>query len=157
NPLDDFANFGGYILNPILVRDAEALGIYRALGVDPVPDALKFGRVDLLKIVDLDDIPTPGAHHVPIAPGHVGDVLRVDMAIDSARRHSPTRSAVRKRARRRWPRSRSRGCAPAGSGCGRRAPRAIPGSTSTSRAAPTRRCGSRLTIRRRSSFAASSS
>jgi Domain of unknown function (DUF4331) len=84
NPLDDFDNFGGYILNPILVRDAEALGIYRALGVDVVPDALKFNRVDILKIIDLDDIPFPGAHHVPIAPGHVGDVLRVDMAIDSS-------------------------------------------------------------------------
>ena len=83
NPVDDFNNFGQYILNPILVRDAEALGIYKAVGVDPVPDSLKFGRVDILKIVDLDDIPTPGAHHVPIKPGHVGDVLRVDMAIDS--------------------------------------------------------------------------
>ncbi len=84
NPVDDFDNFGTYILNPILVRDVEALGIYKALGVDPVPDSLKFNRVDLLKIVDLDDIPFAGAHHVPIAPGHVGDVLRVDMAIDSS-------------------------------------------------------------------------
>jgi hypothetical protein len=84
NPLKDFDNFGSYILNPILVRDAEALGIYKALGVDPVPETLKHGRVDLLKILDLDDIPTPGAHHVPIEPGKVGDVLRVDMAIDSS-------------------------------------------------------------------------
>lgn len=84
DPLDDFDNFGGYILNPILVRDAEALGIYKALGVDSVPDTLKYNRVDLLKIVDLDDIPTPGAHHVPLMPGHVGDVLRVDLAIDSS-------------------------------------------------------------------------
>ena len=84
NPLDDFDNFGTYVLNPILVRDAEALGIYKALGVDPVPDSLKFNRVDLLKIVDLDDIPFPGAHHVPISPRTVGDVLRVDMAIDSS-------------------------------------------------------------------------
>jgi hypothetical protein len=84
NPLKDFDNFGPYILNPILVRDVEALGIYKALGVDAVPDSLKFGRVDLLKILDLDDIPTPGAHHVPITPGNVGDVLRVDLAIDSS-------------------------------------------------------------------------
>src|SRR5262249_48215163 len=84
DPLDDFDNFGSYVLNPILVRDAEALGIYKALGVDTVPDALKFGRADLLKIVDLDDIPTSGAHHVPLKPGYVGDVLRVDMAIDSS-------------------------------------------------------------------------
>jgi hypothetical protein len=84
NPLKDFDNFGTYILNPILVRDVEALGIYKALGVNSVPDSLKFNRVDLLKIVDLDDIPFPGAHHVPIEPGKVGDVLRVDMAIDSS-------------------------------------------------------------------------
>src|SRR6185436_10328575 len=84
DPLDDFENFGQYVLNPILVRDVEALGIYKALGVDPVPDSLKFNRVDLLRIVNLDDIPFPGAHHVPIAPGTVGDVLRVDMAIDSS-------------------------------------------------------------------------
>lgn len=84
DPLKDFENFGGYVLNPILVRDVEALGIYKALGVDPVPDSLKFNRVDLLKIVNLDDIPTPGAHHVPLTPGTVGDVLRVDMAIDSS-------------------------------------------------------------------------
>jgi hypothetical protein len=84
HPIDDFENFGSYILNPILVRDAEALGIYKALGVDPVPDSLKFNRVDLLKIVNLDDIPFPGAHHVPLEPGKVGDVLRVDMAIDSS-------------------------------------------------------------------------
>jgi hypothetical protein len=84
DPLDDFTNFGTYILNPILVRDAEALGIYKALDVDPVPDSLKFDRMDLLRIVNLDDIPFPGAHHVPIAPEHVGDVLRVDMAIDSS-------------------------------------------------------------------------
>ena len=84
NPLDDFDNFGSYILNPILVRDVEALGIYKALGIDEVPDSLKFNRVDILKTIDLDDIPFPGAHHVPIKPGHVGDVLRVDMAIDSS-------------------------------------------------------------------------
>ena len=83
-PIKDFDNFGTYVLNPILVRDVEALGIYKALGVDPVPDALKFNRVDLVKIVDLDDIPTPGAHHVPIGPGTIGDVLRVDLAIDSS-------------------------------------------------------------------------
>ena len=83
-PVDDFANFGSYVLNPILVRDVEALGIYKALGVDTVPDSLKFNRIDILKVVDLDDIPYPGAHHVPLQPGHVGDVLRVDMAIDSS-------------------------------------------------------------------------
>jgi hypothetical protein len=52
--------------------------------VDEVPDSLKSNRVDILKTINLDDIPFPGAHHVPLKPGHVGDVLRVDMAIDSS-------------------------------------------------------------------------
>ena len=34
-PVTDVANFAGYFLNPIIVRDAEAVGIYNALGVDP--------------------------------------------------------------------------------------------------------------------------
>ena len=58
HPIDDFDNFGGYILNPIPVRDVEALGIQGALGVDQVP-ALKYGRVDIPKVVDLDDIRSP--------------------------------------------------------------------------------------------------
>lgn len=83
-PLTDVANFAGYFLNPILVRDAEFLGIYDALGVPQATvDALKSGRVDILKVINLDDIPTPGAHHVPIAPGTTGDVLRLDIATDS--------------------------------------------------------------------------
>lgn len=83
-PLTDVANFAGYFLNPILVRDAEFLGIYDALGVPQATvDALKTGRVDILKVINLDDIPTPGAHHVPIAAGTTGDVLRVDIATDS--------------------------------------------------------------------------
>lgn len=84
-PLTDVANFGGYFLNPILVRDVEFLGIYKALGVpDATVQKLKSGRVDILKTINLDDIPTPGAHSVPIEPGKTGDVLRVDLAIDSA-------------------------------------------------------------------------
>jgi hypothetical protein len=83
-PLTDVENFAGYFLNPILVRDAEFLGIYDALGVPQATvDSLKTGRVDILKVINLDDIPTPGAHHVPIAPGFTGDVLRVDIATDS--------------------------------------------------------------------------
>ena len=33
SPLNDVTNFGADILFPVLVRDAEALGIYKALGV----------------------------------------------------------------------------------------------------------------------------
>jgi len=83
-PVTDVANFADYFLKPILVRDAEFLGIYNALGVPPATVAsLKENRADILKAINLDDFPTPGAHHVPIAAGKTGDVLRVDMAIDS--------------------------------------------------------------------------
>ena len=32
-PANDVPNFGAYFLNPVIVRDAEAVGIYTALGV----------------------------------------------------------------------------------------------------------------------------
>src|SRR5262249_25598194 len=83
-PLTDVENFAGYFLNPILVRDVEFLGIYRTLGVpQSAVDSLKSNRVDILKVINLDDIPAKGCHHVPIAPGKTGDVLRVDVATDS--------------------------------------------------------------------------
>ncbi|MBI3785849.1 MAG: DUF4331 domain-containing protein [Deltaproteobacteria bacterium] len=83
-PRTDVENFAPYFLSPTLVRDAEALGIYKALGVpDSTVSSLKNNRVDILKTINLDDIPTPGAHHVPIEPGKTGDVLRVDIATDS--------------------------------------------------------------------------
>ena len=84
-PLTDVQNFAAYFLNPILVRDAEFLGIYSALGVPQslVDQQLKTNRVDILQAINLDNYPYAGAHHVPIAPGTTGDVLRVDIAIDS--------------------------------------------------------------------------
>lgn len=87
-PMTDVENFAPYFLSPVLVRDVEALGIYRALGVpQETVDSLKGleppGRVDILKTINLDDIPAPGAHHVPVAPGFTGDVLRLDLATDS--------------------------------------------------------------------------
>jgi Domain of unknown function (DUF4331) len=83
-PKTDVANFGNYFLKPILVRDLEALGLYKALGVPQTTvDKLKDNRVDILKVIDLDDIPGKNCHHVPIEPGKVGDVLRVDVATDS--------------------------------------------------------------------------
>jgi hypothetical protein len=84
-PTTDVANFANYFLNPILVRDVEFLGIYRALGVPQATvDSLKSNRVDILKVINLDNIPAQGCHHVPIAPGKTGDVLRLDVATDSA-------------------------------------------------------------------------
>jgi hypothetical protein len=79
-PKDDVANFGAYFLNPVIVRDAEAVGIYAALGVDPTP--FKSNRTDILDVINLKDIPTPGAHSIPLSG--TGDVLRLDMATDSA-------------------------------------------------------------------------
>ncbi|HJZ13583.1 MAG TPA: DUF4331 domain-containing protein [Acidobacteriota bacterium] len=83
-PRTDVENFASYFLNPILVRDVEFLGIYRALGVPQATvDKLKTNRVDILKVINLDDIPAKGCHHVPIEPGKTGDVLRLDVATDS--------------------------------------------------------------------------
>ncbi|HEY6562284.1 MAG TPA: DUF4331 domain-containing protein [Polyangiaceae bacterium] len=83
-PFNDVKNFGAYFLNPILVRDVEAIGGYAQLGIDPVPDDFKYGRTDILDVINLNVIPTPGAHQVEIANGRTGDVLRVDVAIPSA-------------------------------------------------------------------------
>jgi hypothetical protein len=80
HPRDDVANFGAYFLNPIVVRDAEAVGIYAALGADPAP--FRSNRTDILDVINLKDNPTPGAHAVPLTA--TGDVLRVDLATDSA-------------------------------------------------------------------------
>ena len=73
HPKRDVKNFGAYFLNPIVVRDAEAVGIYSALGVDPTP--FKFNRTDIIDVVSIHD-----ADH---SFTQIGDVLRVDMAKDS--------------------------------------------------------------------------
>lgn len=78
-PQDDVTNFGAYFLNPVIVRDAEAVGIYADLGVDPTE--FKSGRLDIIDTINLKDIPTPDAHHIPLEA--TGDVLRLDMSIDS--------------------------------------------------------------------------
>jgi hypothetical protein len=71
--------FFPYFLNPILVRDAEAVGIYKALGVDPTP--FKSARTDIVDIINLKNTPTANAHNVPLTA--TGDVLRVDIGTDS--------------------------------------------------------------------------
>ncbi|HET6982424.1 MAG TPA: DUF4331 family protein, partial [Myxococcaceae bacterium] len=73
-PTTDVANFAGYFLNPIIVRDAEAVGIYAALGVDPTP--FKSNRTDILDIISLKQ----NGYSVTA----IGDVLRVDLTVDSA-------------------------------------------------------------------------
>jgi hypothetical protein len=76
-PRHDVTNFGADILFPVLVRDAEALGIYGALGVSASTVAtLKGPRADIINAINL-------GRPIPIADGFSGDVLTIDAAIDS--------------------------------------------------------------------------
>jgi hypothetical protein len=78
SPLRDVTNFGADILFPVLVRDAEALGIYAALGVPASAVAtLKGPRVDIINAINL-------GRPIPIADGFTGDVITLDAAIDSS-------------------------------------------------------------------------
>jgi len=70
-PYDDLNNFGAYFLNPIIVRDAILLGL-------PL-QANQSNRGDVVDVISLTNIPTTNAHHFTA----IGDVLRVDMGIDS--------------------------------------------------------------------------
>jgi hypothetical protein len=77
-PAKDVENFGAYFLNPVVVRDAEAVGIYAALGVPQATvDALKFNRLDIIDTINLK----ASGHDIPLSA--TGDVLRVDMGLDS--------------------------------------------------------------------------
>jgi hypothetical protein len=77
SPLHDVANFGADVLFPVLVRDADALGIYRALGVpDAAVAGLKGPRFDIINAINL-------GRPIPIADGFTGDVITLDAAIDS--------------------------------------------------------------------------
>ncbi len=77
SPMGDVTNFGNDILYPVLVRDADTLGIYKALGVPAsAVTTLKGPRVDIIKAINLN-------RPIPIADGSTGDVLTLDAAIDS--------------------------------------------------------------------------
>ena len=84
-PADDLEYFAPYFLNPVVVRNAEAVGIYKELGVDAeTVEALKHGpdgqgRFDIIDTINLKDIPAKGAHAIKT----IGDVLRVDLGVDS--------------------------------------------------------------------------
>ena len=78
SPLQDVTNFGADILFPVLVRDAEALGIYAALGVPASAVAtLKGPRLDIINAINL-------GRPIPIADGFTADVITLDAAIDSS-------------------------------------------------------------------------
>lgn len=78
SPLNDVSNFGADILYPVLVRDLDALGIYKALGVpDEAVKTLRGPRLDIIKAINL-------GRPIPIEDGSTGDVLTIDAAIDSS-------------------------------------------------------------------------
>ena len=77
-PHHDVSNFGADILFPVLVRDADALGIYAALSVPASAVAsLKGPRADIINAINL-------GRPIPIADGYTGDVITLDAAIDSS-------------------------------------------------------------------------
>lgn len=78
SPMNDVTNFGADILYPVLVRDADALGIYKALGVPSgTVTALKGPRLDIINAINL-------GRPIPIEDGSTGDVITLDAAIDSS-------------------------------------------------------------------------
>ena len=78
SPMRDVTNFGADVLFPVLVRDAEALGIYKALGVpDAAVAGLKGPRFDIINAINL-------GRPIPVADGFTGDVITLDAAINSA-------------------------------------------------------------------------
>jgi hypothetical protein len=78
SPMSDVTNFGNDILYPVLVRDIDALGIYKALGIpDSTVTTLKGPRVDIINAINL-------GRPIPIADGYTGDVITLDAAINSS-------------------------------------------------------------------------
>lgn len=78
NPTTDVSNFGADILFPVLVRDIDALGIYKALGLPASTVAkLKGPRTDIISAINL-------GRPIPVADGFTGDVITLDAAIDSS-------------------------------------------------------------------------
>jgi hypothetical protein len=78
SPMRDVSDFGADILFPVLVRDAEALGIYAALGVPAAQVAsLKGPRMDIISAINLN-------RPIPVEDGFTGDVITLDAAIDSS-------------------------------------------------------------------------
>jgi len=75
--MNDVTNFGADILYPVLVRDAEALGIYKALGVpNSAVATLKGPRLDIVRAINLGRL-------IPVADGFTGDVITIDASLDS--------------------------------------------------------------------------
>ena len=80
-PKDDVANFGAYLLNPVIVNDAEAVGIYTAVGLT-AGDTYRYDRTDIIDVINLETVgcatyPTTKCHGITLA--NTGDVLRHDL------------------------------------------------------------------------------
>src|SRR5205823_2403530 len=88
SPLKDVTNFGADILFPVLVRDADALGIYASIpALFPASKiaALKGPRFDIINAINLGRSPSSTLPNpIPIADGSTGDVITLDAAIDSS-------------------------------------------------------------------------
>jgi hypothetical protein len=77
DPMKDVSRFGADVLYPVLVRDAEALGIYKALGVPAsAVTTLKGPRLDIINAINL-------GRPIPVADGSTGDVITLDASVDS--------------------------------------------------------------------------
>jgi hypothetical protein len=77
DPMKDVSRFGADILFPVLVRDIEALGVYKALGVPSAAvTTLKGPRLDIINAINL-------GRPIPVADGSTGDVITIDASIDS--------------------------------------------------------------------------
>jgi hypothetical protein len=77
DPMKDVTRFGADVLFPVLVRDLEALGVYKALGVpDAAVATLKGPRLDIINAINL-------GRPIPVADGSTGDVITLDAAVNS--------------------------------------------------------------------------
>ena len=77
DPSKDVSRFGADILYPVLVRDLETLGVYKALGVPASAVAtLKGPRLDIVNAINL-------GRPIPVADGSTGDVITIDASVDS--------------------------------------------------------------------------
>ena len=78
DPMKDVSRFGADVLFPVLVRDLDALGVYKALGVPAsAVTTLKGPRLDIINAINL-------GRPIPVADGSTGDVITLDAAIDSS-------------------------------------------------------------------------
>ena len=77
DPFRDVTRFGSDVLFPVLVRDLDALGLYKALGVPAsAVTTLKGPRLDIVNMINL-------GRPIPVADGSTGDAITLDAATDS--------------------------------------------------------------------------